>query len=665
LVAELQAVLAQVVDVFARLPKVDWARLWTREGLLEAWAAIRDTVTEAAESLWTAIKPIEWAEYISEVSWVELAGGVFALALLVRPIVWTAALLGAPIRWIALLGRFALKTLIKPIIWTPMLIGGAIRWTTFLGTFALKSLVLPIVWTAKLLGGPIRWIAFLGRFALSKLLVPIVWTAKLLGAPVPWLKLLGRFAVSALLSPVVWSAVLLGGPISWVKLLGRFALSRLLIGISWATIIPKIPWLATAGGGKRFALSRLLVPLKWGARLIPGIGWAMLAGELIWNLLIKPIDWSQFGWLKFDWAEILPSWNWGRIIPALRQADFDVEAETRASVVVSGSVDTSALTDRQRALLERMAQFRADAHQGPAPVITIEDPDTLLQAAEAAERLEAQFPKISAAATAALAATRSVVSEIVPLFSDLDLGAEGARLMRMLADGIRAQRSEVAAAAAEITAAIRGALPRTATLKIGVQGSAPTHPPVQARAKGGTFGPGWLLTGESGAELEYRTRGGFIAHNAALQRLVSMSELAQQSLVGPAGVSARIGAAAATLPDVATAVPTAALARLQARLPALARQAPSLFGRAAMVSGIAAHTAASAEATADPPDGARYLTSGGSGPVSVSAPISLTITGSVDKETMPDLRAALAELEDRLMERLDAANRRTRRLGHD
>ncbi|MEM7295903.1 MAG: phage tail tape measure protein [Pseudomonadota bacterium] len=46
-------------------------------------------------------------------------------------------------------------------------------------------------------------------------------------------------------------------------------------------------------------------------------------------------------------------------------------------------------------------------------------------------------------------------------------------------------------------------------------------PEVQERAKGGRFGAGWLLTGEAGPELEYRSEGGFIAHNRALRSMLA------------------------------------------------------------------------------------------------------------------------------------------------
>lgn len=50
-----------------------------------------------------------------------------------------------------------------------------------------------------------------------------------------------------------------------------------------------------------------------------------------------------------------------------------------------------------------------------------------------------------------------------------------------------------------------------------------------ARAAGGSYGPGWLLTGERGPELQYDSRGGYIAHNRAVKRMADMGRKAMQA----------------------------------------------------------------------------------------------------------------------------------------
>ena len=52
----------------------------------------------------------------------------------------------------------------------------------------------------------------------------------------------------------------------------------------------------------------------------------------------------------------------------------------------------------------------------------------------------------------------------------------------------------------------------------------------QARASGGTFGRGPLLVGERGPELMYASRGGWVAHNDNLRRIIDLSRRAAASI---------------------------------------------------------------------------------------------------------------------------------------
>lgn len=68
-----------------------------------------------------------------------------------------------------------------------------------------------------------------------------------------------------------------------------------------------------------------MTALRWTARLIPGIGWAVLAGELLWHLLIKPLGWDRYlpavDWQgifgAFSWDGWIPEIDWGRIIGSI------------------------------------------------------------------------------------------------------------------------------------------------------------------------------------------------------------------------------------------------------------------------------------------------------------------------------------------------------------
>ncbi len=76
--------------------------------------------------------------------------------------------------------------------------------------------------------------------------------------------------------------------------------------------------------------------------------------------------------------------------------------------------------------------------------------------------------------------------------------------------------------------------------------------PPQARASGGWFKPGWLLTGEQGPELRYATEGGFIAHNRALRGMLDMASRTRD-LMGGIGFDAMGTGAVPALATVAAA----------------------------------------------------------------------------------------------------------------
>lgn len=143
---------------------------------------------------------------------------------------------------------------------------------------------------------------------------------------------------------------------------------------------------------------------------------------------------------------------------------------------------------------------------------------------------------------------------------------------------------------------------------------------VQKRARGGSFGPGWLLTGEAGPELEYRSERGFIAHNRALQNMVAMSETARRN-----NSAARSGWAKGT-----------ALAAFAA-------------------------TPAAADPSGDP---SSYLSARSGDTVSVNAPITISIQGNVDQDTLPDLKRVLKEFEEELMRKLEEKARAATRRAH-
>ena len=76
--------------------------------------------------------------------------------------------------------------------------------------------------------------------------------------------------------------------------LKKIRLASLLTPIVWgASLIPPIKWKSLLKGG--FKLSNLLRPLVWTARLLGGpISWALIATELAWHTIIKPLGWDEY-----------------------------------------------------------------------------------------------------------------------------------------------------------------------------------------------------------------------------------------------------------------------------------------------------------------------------------------------------------------------------------
>ena len=572
---------------FANLAAIDWDHLLSREGLAQAWNAITQWISERAARLWDGVKALDWGDYLNPLNW-----GDYLSRLIwgdyVTPLKWDDNV--NEIDWLALAG----------------------------GVFLLSTLIRPIVWTARLVGAPIRWAFLLGRFALRTLVKPIVWTAKLLGGPIAWAALLG----------------------------GKFALKGLVKAITWgAKQIPKVPWRRLAGGGKRFALKGLVTAIKWGSRLIPGIGWALLAGELLWHLLVKPLGWDEYlnletlrklwtdstTWLgeqlagswqqmQSDWDRLVASWeklpgidwaelfnleqmrnDWERVASGFKRAAKDIWDKLP-------DVDWEALIDRQ--------------------TLTGTWDDLTGWVSQVAGGLWDMLPRIDWGELINLDALKNAWASVEVWFSGKKAPAAGpagpASLPAM--PGVSYDRSQ--------------ASPGFSNMFPGVNIDG-----VQERAGGGSFNPGWLLTGERGPELEYRTRGGFIAHNRALRSMLAMSQAA-------------------------------------ARTAANSNRPQRLLRRAALAGSIAAATAVPAAALDLEPDtshenraaiGARYLNErnsaraapAGTGSITINVG-DIVINGSADRQDMRDLRDDITDaLLEKVLDALEDGRRSARRREHD
>ena len=340
-------------------------------------------------------------------------------------------------------------------------------------------------------------------------------------------------------------------------------------GVEWATFLPldalRQAWAAITGflGPVLGAVWDALSPLSWLGLVksedLAG-AWASVTAFVsgtaskVWDVIttiawlsVVGLDGLRTAWgnvtayfAGITWSSILPEWDWTSIIPFYdlgarlfvgdQMPVIDMADAARQSADDHANFDRGAVSPEQLALLERMDAWRNGAHGTPEISIQISDPDTLLKAAAAASELEARFPAIDAAASATLSAVQAALAAILAAIKAVDMTSEGARITQSIANGMLAQLGAVRSAANQISATIRNALPGNASVNVALSG-VPTAP-IQARAKGGSFRPGWLMTGEEGPELEYRTEGGFIAHNRALRGMVEMASRAREIAQG-------------------------------------------------------------------------------------------------------------------------------------
>ena len=71
----------------------------------------------------------------------------------------------------------------------------------------------------------------------------------------------------------------------------------------------------------KLRLASLVTPLIWTSRLIPVIGWSILAGTLAWKFLIKPLGWDKFV-PSVDWSSLVGSIDWRDGIPVVNWSQF-------------------------------------------------------------------------------------------------------------------------------------------------------------------------------------------------------------------------------------------------------------------------------------------------------------------------------------------------------
>ncbi len=513
----------QVTDTFGRAVEwiasavesvtgFDWASLLTLDGLRSAWSAVTGFLGRVLGNLWDALSPLAWAGLVRSEdladAWKAVTGFITGIA----SKLWNGI---SSIKW----GDY-----IPKLSWDDF-VTAALKWADWLD---------PLSWGT--------WIA--EKLNLASWVDGFEWS-------------------DIITTPLTWA--------NWVA--ERLNLKDWIDKFDWQGIIT--------------------APFTWGNWVAERLNLASWVDAFEWSDVIHALDIRA--WLDFSWADVLPDWDWGAIIPDLPdlkalftdagesldvrlenraggafgrqwQEGIDLVNQYRAGLIgleeVKARLAAKVATEQDAwfnsfevnraedmlALLEDIAAARGNA---PAAEVATEiaNPETLLEAARAASDLEARFPALAAAANETLTVVQAMIAQIVAAVAQVDLTAEGARIAGSIAAGIRARIGEVRAAAAAMSTAIRSALPGNARVNVALS-AAPA--PIQARASGGWYRPGWLLTGEQGPELRYATEGGFIAHNRALRSMLDMASRTS-ALISAAGFEGPGTSPVPALADVAAA----------------------------------------------------------------------------------------------------------------
>ncbi|KZL19713.1 hypothetical protein [Pseudovibrio sp. Ad37] len=220
----------------------------------------------------------------------------------------------------------------------------------------------------------------------------------------------------------------------------------------------------------------------------------MLAGDLAWHLLIKPLGWDKY-LPSIEWSEVFGAFSWDGWIP---------------------KVDWGML-------------FGA-----------VKWPDELTNFDWRKFVKEINWLKVMGMGVP------TAINTIVEKFTGIDLFEIGQNAIKTLWDGMS---SKVGQMVDDIKSRLVGMIPEWMRGESG--GDKGSGQNVQARASGGSYRSGPLLVGERGPELKYANEGGYIAHNDNLKRMVRMSDRIRKA----ARIGAVAGAIAAPMPSVAAAAP--------------------------------------------------------------------------------------------------------------
>ncbi len=319
------------------------------------------------------------------------------------------------------------------------------------------------------------------------------------------------------------------------RLMWRAAIAPL----RWAAFIPRLAW-------------RGFVPaLRWGAGLISRIPWLAVAGRLSWGALIRPLSWVALRAIPvIGWAALAGELIWDLLIKPLGWDKYIWQGLDAAWNWVRAR--TTAAWEAAKAALGQIDWSRV-----------------------------------------ALFGLPGAVAEIVRVFTGIDLGAIGRRIIDSLLAGMQAAWATVKSWASGAASWLRGIWDgiRSGAAKLGaalagtrrtpaggdaMSEAAAGLAPAQKKASGGWMRPGLpTLVGERGPELIFPSRAGWVASNDNLRRLLRRAhEVRRQA--SRAAAAAAVATPLVSLPAAAQPLAVPAAAPQQAAVAASTPAAPQV-----------------------------------------------------------------------------------------
>jgi len=242
--------------------------------------------------------------------------------------------------------------------------------------------------------------------------------------------LIPEFSWDSVFKVLNWISYL--SPIRWLEFIPGFSWDKVFSIFTWDNVLKVLNW------------TSYLSPIRW-LEFIPGFSWDKVFSIFTWDNVFKVLNWASY-LSPIRWLEFIPDFKFDGLINSFQSA-YDWIAEKAQS-----------LWD----LIPEMPSFSFFGGGEKKPKQEkqqIHDPQSLIQAAKAAQSLEGSFAALNAKAQGLPQIIGSSVNSALALLQSVDFSYQGGRMMETLAAGMRAKAQIVVAEMRKVTQELRNHLP--------------------------------------------------------------------------------------------------------------------------------------------------------------------------------------------------------------